>query len=274
MISIPFIILWKADWSITKEITSLQTPCTLLQTQNSQTVLFETEHFSACFRQYCWNRKRTQHWKKIKHGEIKVGSCAVPEPTSWRSGPGWQKKKKKSGGRNKPFEFAEGSLPSSGHLCWRSVLLLWRNRCSKAHPDVHEYSWCVSHSPQNMLLVYSWLRPACFPWQPARLFHFLQVHFFLDTSLTSRLLSWAIIPVIPWGPVTVFLYLKTQEKWKLVQQYFDSWSCCQPSSAHIAELFGGWKERNRELPGKSELIYTRTTKSPGQPDLAGGHCTV
>lgn len=73
LIPIPFIILWKTDWSITKEITSLQTACTLLQTQNSQTVLFETEYFSACFRQYCWNRKSTQHWKKIKHGEIKGG---------------------------------------------------------------------------------------------------------------------------------------------------------------------------------------------------------
>jgi len=48
------------------------------------------------------------------------------------------KKRKKK--RTNPFEFADGGLPSSGHLCWRSVLLLWRNRCSKAHPDVHKYS--------------------------------------------------------------------------------------------------------------------------------------
>lgn len=87
------------------------------------------------------------------------------------------------------------------------------------------------------------------------------------TSVLSNIL------IIPWDPAVVFLYLKTQEKWKLAQQYFDSWSCCQPSSAHVDELVGGWKERNTELPGKSELIYLRTKKSPGQPDLVGRHCT-
>lgn len=81
-------------------------------------------------------------------------------------------------------------LPSSGHLCWRSVLLLQRNRRSKAHPDVHKYSWCVSHSHHNMLLIYSWLRPVCFPWWPVRLLRFLQVRF-LNASLASWFLSWA-----------------------------------------------------------------------------------
>lgn len=73
-------------------------------------------------------------------------------------GPGQQKRKKGTS----PFEFTDGGLPSSGLLCSKSVLLQ-RNRHSKAHPDVHQYSRCVSHSPHNMLLIYYWLRPVCFP---------------------------------------------------------------------------------------------------------------
>lgn len=74
-------------------------------------------------------------------------------------GPGQQKREKKG---ISPFEFTDGGLPSSGHLCWKSVLLLQRNRHSKAHPDVHQHSRCVSHSPHNMLLIYYWFRPVCF----------------------------------------------------------------------------------------------------------------
>lgn len=58
------------------------------------------------------------------------------------------------------------------------------------------------------------------------------------TSVLSNIL------VIPWGPVTVFLHLKTQEKWKLVQQYFDSWNCCQ--AIFSTHSWTGWRMEGKE----------------------------
>lgn len=95
---------------INHQITYLQNACILLQTQNSQTALFEMEHFSVCFRQCCWNRKPcTTLKRKIKHREIK--SRTVQQQNLHHEDQGQTGKKNKK--RNQTFWVCR----------WKSALL-------------------------------------------------------------------------------------------------------------------------------------------------------
>lgn len=75
---------------------SLQTAWVLLQTQNSQSILFEMEHLSVCFRRHCWNRKPTRHredkaWKDQSRVAVEHQNLHHEE-----QGPGQQQRKKRN----------------------------------------------------------------------------------------------------------------------------------------------------------------------------------